>query len=192
MNYYYAHQRRVKDTNHAHEINCICADKEFDLNVFIHGERYNKEWNDDFRFYYDIKKDYKFFDYLNNDMSWFLVSEKLKNLIIEMNTEVEFFPVYICDINNSVEPKRYYAANIVTTVDALCLEISDYGIIEYRTLGPTPVVTKYGIYESKTEGKDLFKLVRPQEIPIFCSEKIKSAVEKNKITGFYFYPLRVK
>ncbi len=122
-------------------------------------------------------------DYLANDKGWFIVSEKLKGLMEDMDTEIQYLPVKIIEENRKTELRGYYIANIIRVVDALCLECSTYFTTHIPQIGDVHTVSKYGIYEKKTRGSDVFKLGMRQEIPIFVSEKFRDAMFAHQITG---------
>lgn len=74
---------------------CLSNDDE-DINGYelCIGKEY-KRWDGKFQFYYDQDQGSKETDYLVNDMSWFLISEKLKAILDEMNTTIQYLPVQI-------------------------------------------------------------------------------------------------
>lgn len=131
-------------------------------------------------------------DYLENDKGWFIVSEKLKGLMENMNTEIQYLPVKIMEENRKTELKGYYIANIIRVVDALCLECSTYFTTHIPQIGDIHTVSKYGIYEEKTQGADIFKLGMRQEIPIFVSEKFKDTISFHQITGIRLLEIKVR
>ena len=144
-----------------------------------------------FTFSFDIEEGEDASDYLPNDNGWFVVSKKLKELIENMNTEIQFLPVLITEKQKRKEIGEYFVANVLMLVDALCLEKSDYFETEIDQIGTIYTVSKFAIFEEKTNGADIFKLANRQEIPLFSSERFKQAVEKNNITGFCFREIRV-
>lgn len=141
------------------------------------------DWDDKFEFFYDEKEGYIWTDYLANDKGWFLVSDKLKGVLESLNTSIQFLAVRIIEREKNEVISRYYVANIIMVVDALCLEKSQYFTTEIEGIGTIYTVSKYGIYAEKTNGADVFKLSNRQQIPIFVSEKFKEMIEKNNITG---------
>lgn len=163
-----------------------------DLNTFKNGEYYNKSNEGKIIFFFDEKEGDSWTDYLANDKGWFIVSERLKFLIQEINSDIQFIDVGICDIRGINTNRKYYIANIIKVVDALCLEKSDYFETYVEGKGIIYCVSKYGIYEDKTEGADVFKLDNWQRIPIFVSEKFKVAVEMHKFTGMSFREIAVE
>ena len=150
------------------------------------------DWDDRFEFYYDKKEGDIWTDYLANDKGWFLVSDKLKELLESINTKIQFLSVRIVESGNDKILKQYYVANIIKVVDALCLEKSRYFTTEIEGMGTIYTVSKYGIYAERTEGADVFKLSKRQQIPIFVSEKFKALIEKNDITGISLAEIAVE
>lgn len=161
--------------------------KNYDIpqNTLIVGKRFD-DWDGNFEFFYDDGEGEEWTDLIANDKGWFVVSAKLKALLEKVNTEIQFFEVKVTDKNGCICGKKFYIANIIKVVDALCLEKSVYFSTEIEGLGTIYTVSKYGIYENKTEGADVFKLAQRQEIPIFVSDKFKQLVENEGITGIKF------
>lgn len=151
-------------------------------NTFQVGRMYYG-WDNKFNFYYDKQEGSIPTDYLANDKGWFVVSNKLKNLLENMNTEIQYLPIRITEKSSDEELIGYYIANIVRVVDALCLEKSKYFTTEIADIGTIYTVSKFGIYADKTEDSDIFKLANRQEIPIFVSENFMKAINSNSITG---------
>ena len=108
-----------------------------------------------------------------------------------MNSDIQFIEVGIYDIEGKNTEKKYYIANILKVVDALCLDKSDYFGTYIEGKGMVYSVSQYGIYEKKTEGADIFKLDNWQQVPIFVSETFKKTIEQNKCTGMSFLEIAV-
>ena len=165
-----------------------CA--KIELNTFSVGKYF--ENNDiNIEFYYDENEGTVWTDFLANDKGWFIVSEKLKSILQSINSEIQFIDIHIFNIDINVTVKKYYIANIVKVVDALCLSKSDYFETYIEGKGIIYTISKYAIYEDKTKGADVFKLDNWQQIPIFVSETFKSAVEANNCTGMSFQEIAV-
>lgn len=146
----------------------------------------------DFCFFYDPREGMALTDMPANDKGWFIISKKFKDAITSgMNSTIQYFGVNIKCNDVGIPAEEYYIANILSSVDALCLEASDYSVFQVPSLGrPVYSVRKYGIYSNKTNGLDIFKLSGDHVIGIFCSEKVKELCEQNKITGVAFVPIR--
>ena len=145
--------------------------------------KFFEDWNNNFEFFYNKDEGAVWTDYLANDKGWFLVSNRLKKLLETVNTDIQFLEVKIKEENNEEIFNRYYIANIIKVVDALCLDKSQYFETEIEKLGTIYTVSKYGIYADKTDGADVFKLSNRQQIPIFVSEIFKDMIKQQDITG---------
>ena len=171
------------DTERDNDIICHCQnDCGIQQNELIVGKVY-KKWSDKFEFFYVKEEGDIWTDYLANDKGWFLVSNKLKTILDTVETDIQFLQVNIKEKNSEKKKKKYYIANVIKTVDALCLKKSKYFKTEIEDIGTIYTVSKYGIYADRTEHADVFKLSNGQEIPIFVSEKFKKLIEQEKITG---------
>jgi len=153
------------------------------------GKVFN-DWSGEFTFAYDENEGHIATDYLANDKGWFVISEKLKKLLEKMNTEIQFFPVKVVE-KQGAEIQKYYVANILKVVDALCLDKSEYFETEISGLGTIYTVSKFAVYEEKVKTADVFKLANKQEIPIFVSERFKEMLEINDILGVSLKEIRV-
>ena len=121
-----------------------------------------------------------------------LISSKLKKILELVNTDIQFLATKIREKNSEDVVAKYYVANIIKVVDALCLDKSQYFETEIEGIGIIYTVSKYGIYAEKTEGADVFKLANRQQIPIFVSERFKSLIEEENITGISLIEINVE
>ena len=172
-----------------HDVIGHCDNDDIQQNDFIIAKKCMK-WENHFQFFYDKSEGYIRTDSLANDKGWLVVSERLKRLLERMNTEIQFLPVEVVDRDSNVK-YRYYIANILRLVDALCLEHSDYFETEILGLGTIYTVSKFAIYENRTQNSDIFKLMNRQEVPVFVSEKFKNIIVDNRMTGMSFTEIRV-
>jgi len=159
-------------------------------NIFNVGKVF-EGWDNKFWFYYDKQEGAFPTDYLANDKGWFVVSSKLKKLLENMNTEIQFLPIQIKERTHNEELVGYYITNITRVVDALCLNKSKYFETNIPGIGIIYTVSKYVIFAEKTEGSDIFKLSNRQEIPIFVSERFMKKIESDNITGIYLNEISV-
>lgn len=182
MKYY----KLLMDMTGKNDIVCHYRDnfgmQEFDLCI---GQKFY-DWKDDFSFYYDQEEGNRATDFLANDMSWFVVSEKLKTVLDALNTKIQYFKVKITEKSTEQPLENYYVANIISLVNALCIENSTYFKTQINGIGTVYSISKYAIYEDKANGFDIFKLTGHQEIPIFVSEKFRIMILDQKITGMEF------
>lgn len=180
------------DMNRENDIICHYEnDYGIQQNVLNSG-KYFEEWDNKFEFFYRSEEGDIWTDYLANDKGWFLVSDKLKKILEKLNTSIQFLSTNVKEIGNEKINRKYYIANIVKVVDALCLDKSQYFETKIEGLGTIYTVSKYGIYAKKTEGADVFKLANRQQIPIFVSEKFKKIIEEENITGISFKEINVE
>ncbi len=128
----------------------------------------------------------EFTDYLANNVGWFIVSKKFKNLIEKIDEETQFLPVNVVDIKSEkrLGNNEYFVANVLGVIDALNLENSNYSVMD---LDGEKVysVRKYAVSTNKIKYKNVFKL-KGDEIPLFVSERFKQLVEESGITGCEF------
>ena len=130
-------------------------------------------------------------DYLANDMTWLVVSQKLKDILDELNTKIQYFKVKIQDEKGKKLNGNYYVANIINLVDSLCLHESDYFETDIEGIGTIYTISKFAIYGNKVGENDVFKLLNRQEIPIFVSVRLKKIVEERQITGMEFLEVKI-
>jgi len=156
-----------------------------DSNIFQRGEIYT-DLNARFEFYYDVKEGSRFTDYLANDNGWLLVSERLRDALMKLNTDIQFFPALIKEKKENGASALYFIANVIRVVDAICLEHSNYFETDLPGIGTIPTISKYAIYHEKTHNSDMFKLKKWQNTPIFVSERFYQIVEIEKLTGMDF------
>lgn len=150
-----------------------------------------KNWNENITFYFNLHDGNRFTDYLANNLGWFIVSKKFKNLINKIEDEgVQFLPVNVVDIESKtrLEDDEYFVANVLEVVDALNLENSDYSLMD---LDGEKIysVRKYAVTKEKINDKNIFKL-KGDEIPLFVSETFKQLVEESDITGCKFLEIK--
>lgn len=180
----------LMDTSGENDIVCHYRDnygiQEYEL---CEGKKFNN-WNENFQFYFNSSEGSIATDYLANDMSWFVVSQKLKDILDELNTKVQYFEVKIQEETDEQLIEDYYVANITNLVDSLCLDESDYFETDIEGIGTIYTISKFAVYESKVGENDIFKLPNRQEMPIFVSERFKKIVEERQITGMEFLEVK--
>lgn len=145
-----------------------------------------ENWSDNITFYFTLHDGNRFTDYLANNLGWFIVSKKFKDLIKKIEEDIQFLPVKIVDFESKyqIENDEYFVTNVLGIVDALNLEDSDYRIMD---LDGEKIysVRKYAVSQDKINNKNLFKL-KGDEIPLFVSETFKRLVKESNITGCEF------
>lgn len=108
-----------------------------------------------------------------------------KNLVVGM----QFLPVNIVNKLDSDEKWDYFAVNVHNVVDALHLDGSDYSVLN---VGDEKIYTirKYALRRESIKNQHIFRLLG-YEISIFTSEKMKSIIDNNFITGCDFLEVKV-
>jgi len=129
-------------------------------------------------------------DYLGNNLAWFLVSERLKTLLLEFNIfNTQFIPIKNDDSNKNIG----YLVNIIDKVNAMDISKSLIKKVTYHKDGKEEThnsVIKYALQEKEIGDRDLFSL-DGYNIPIFISERLKNGMEKSKITGCDYQKIHV-
>jgi hypothetical protein len=148
------------------------------------------DWNVDIKVNYDNGNKRVITDYVPNDLSWFIVTDKLKSIIESMkNNKVQYLPIRARSKDES-EVLDLYLVNICNIVDALDLENSKYSVHEIDENEKMISVQKYAIKGSMIKDIDIFRL-KDHNMSIFISEKLKKAMEKNGITGCDYLEVKV-
>ena len=137
-----------------------------------------------------IKENTIISDYISNNLAWFMVTEKFKNLLQDFNIgETQFIPVIKLDSKEIIG----YIVNVISVLDALDLDNSMHTKIKYDDNGEEKYyisIIKYALKEDKLENRDLVCL-KDKFHSIFISEKLKKAMIKAKITGCDYTKVKV-
>jgi len=155
------------------------------------------DWNTDIIATYEYKEAHGVEDYVFNILTWPIVTERLKRLLIEMALPgLRFHPMTLVCTNKQGQDITAYHLNIMTILDgALDRSRSDY--FNYSALDefsePYIGVITYCLKSGLIDGHDIFKLSDRDggTFPIFVSERFKTLVEKNGITGCGFIQVEV-
>lgn len=130
---------------------------------------------------------YREIDYLCNDLSWFIVSEKTKIIFERIQKDgLQIIPIVITNMNNI--NNKYFLVNILNLEDVTDLENCLYNEIELNDNEKIISIMKYSIFEDKVNN-DIFRLL-DHSYAIFVSEKLKNAIEKEELVGFDFLELK--
>ncbi|MFD1736712.1 imm11 family protein [Bacillus salitolerans] len=110
---------------------CFCNDsKGFEQYHLIEG-KFIKHWNEGLTFYFYTDDGSEQTDYLANNLGWFLVSDKLKSLLTEIDkSDIQYLPVRVVNIKDNSIIKGYSVANALSVLGVLNLEHSDNSVIE--------------------------------------------------------------
>lgn len=149
-----------------------------------------KLWNEQFSFYYDPSEGSVPTDYLINDLSWFVVSPRLR-AILEATApqDVQFLPVRILNTQDSSEISGFSVANIITVVDALDLDNSIYSFYELDG-EKILAVRKHALSLHGIKGASIFRL-RDDIVPIFVSEEVVNVISRHGLTGCSFLEVKL-
>lgn len=148
-------------------------------------------WAPAFTFVYNAALGECATDYLNNSLGWLVVSQKARQLIEELESQVEYFPVQVVEQATGAPLEGYFVANLLRKQDALCLEESDYTVVQHEVFGSYNAVKKYALRAGALDGADIFKLSEHHEIPVFVTERFKKQMEDNRVTGMAYYPVKM-
>jgi hypothetical protein len=185
MRYY----KLLLDDSNQNDIVCYCKDSYGFEQYHLKEGKWIKNWNENLTFFFNPSEGSRETDYLANDLGWFLVSSKLKNLLQELaNNEIQFLPVTVVNSENNGLLEGYSVANVLSVLDVLNFDFSDYSVIE---LDDEKVysIKKYAINQNNVTEFHIFK-IEGAEIPIFVSEVFKDMVSKNRFTGCDFLEVK--
>jgi len=139
---------------------------------------------------YEPSKGYEPTDYMDNDIDWFVVSSKFKNVMEKMGgTDIQYLPVMFKNNENSSILDDYFVANICSSIEALDFDKSDYRYLESKGRKLLSV-SRYVLKGDFIKGYNILRL-KESNIPIFVSEKFKDTVESNNLTGCEFMEVAV-
>lgn len=141
-----------------------------------------EKWNEAVTFYYSEQG--RVSDYLNNVLDWPIVSSRIKAVFEKLQVQGgQWLPVKIKKKNSHEELNGYFVLNVCNFIDALDMEKSNYfkedPLPEELTVG-YPV-----LQEEKLQGVDIFRVKRCK-YGIYISQRLKKALQKEKLTGMDF------
>lgn len=135
------------------------------------------------------ENNYSKYDYLANNLSWLVVSCRIKDILIKCNIGTyEFIPI----VNRKDEEVIGYLVHCMNILDALDEKKSICTRKKYVNNGreyELLSVMKYAVDASKIEDIDMFKLV-DSDIPIFISQRLKDMLIKYEAKGFDFMKIK--
>ena len=155
----------------------------------LKGEKI-ENWDEDVIFQYSNDEGIIFTDYLASNNRWLVVSEKFRRLIGEIESDsIQYLDIKIKNSRTDKINDTYKVANVITILDALDLENSQYDVFE---LDDKKILSieKYALRKNMIENKNIFRL-KDDTIPIFVSERFKNIVEENSLIGFQFLEVKV-
>ena len=132
---------------------------------------------------------YSQYDYLANNLSWLVVSSRIKDILIKCNIGMcEFIPV----LNSKNEEVIGYLIHCMNILDAFDEKKSICTRKKYVNNGKEYEilsVIKYAVNASKIGDIDMFKLI-DSDIPIFASQKLKDMLMEHEAKGFDFMKIK--
>ena len=128
-------------------------------------------------------------DYVPNNLSWLIFSDKAISIIETLETELEYFHVSILSESGNVQTQAN-VVNILTSISAMNWEKSDY-VPWDDDPKDIKVIRKLVMNHSTIVNKaDMFRLGESKNF-IIVSEKFKQEVEKSELLGFGFWEIDV-
>jgi len=128
-------------------------------------------------------------DYLWTTLRGLTISAKFKEVLDKSGVDnVDYYPVRIVNQVTKQVRKDYYEANIIGLISCLDREKSE---IEASPVNPRMIrgIPKMVLDEKRITGELLFRLQEVKGI-IIAHERVKKAVEKAKLTGVVFPPIK--
>jgi hypothetical protein len=184
------------DDENSKENEMVCyADDNFEekykVNQYdINEGKFITNWDNKFTFYYDCNEGTVTNDYLANNLGWFLISPKFKDILLKQNVKnVQYLPVIIKEKNNGCIIESFHVVNITTLTDALDLDNSKYtertiDNIKFKSIIKCALKSKY------IEGLDLLR-IKDNKFSTYISERIKKEINRNKLTGMDLLEVKV-
>ncbi|WP_026506598.1 imm11 family protein [Butyrivibrio sp. MC2013] len=129
-------------------------------------------------------------DFINNKRDWFIISSRCYHVLKqELYTGVQFLPIVIRNGKDGSNTMGYIVNILHVLEGAINFEKSGYGVLKD---GDKKIyaIWKYVLNENIIQNYDLFRL-KEHSVAMFCSEKIKSIIEQEKLTGFSFKKIDV-
>ena len=179
MRYY----KILLDNIDENDIVCFCEDSKGFEQYHLEEGVFINNWDKNLTFNFNPDEGSYLKDYLANDLGWFLVSSKLKNILKQFDKdEIQYLPVKIVNSKDNSQIEGYSVANILNVIDVLNLEHSDYSVIEIDD-EKIYSIKKYAINKNALSNNHIFK-IKGFEIPRFVSETLKISMKVQEITGY--------
>lgn len=171
------------DYSGENDILCFCEDSKGFEGYHLEEGVFINNWDENLTFIFNPDEGNYLTDYLANDLGWFLVSSKLKSILKQFDKdEIQYLPVKIVNSKDNSQIEGYTVANILSVIDVLNLEHSDYSVIEVDDEKIYSII-KYAINKKGLSNYHIFK-IKGYEIPRFVSETLKVSMKKQGITGY--------
>ena len=138
-------------------------------------------------------KNYLNYEHLWNNMLWSIVSERVKDILNEINIgECEFIPVYDVNDNENLVGYLLHCMNFVNAFDKINSEYSTSYYFHKWKINKSVIVCKYALLEKRIKDFDIFKLEKYGLSIIFVSERFKNLMEKYNVKGFAYTEVKVR
>lgn len=149
--------------------------------------KYIDNWNIDITLVCDNKKEHIVPDWMSNDNGWLVVSQRFVDVVKNFeNGAIQYLPIKIDAVQPQMKEEKYFVANVIKVIDAIDYENSDcFNMPRYRA------VVRYALKKEQIKGNHIF--IAKEDIlsdSIFVSEELKKAIQKAKLLGFHFTPVK--
>ena len=147
------------------------------------------ESNKRFPFQYRLSPQMSLDDYIADDLGVPLFSEQVRNIINELMTGEEGIEWYEVPVVQSRNQYRYFAPKFTRTLDILNEDSSLYGMnksILIKAVLSTEKIKEYSIVPIVGSSEAFFFPTR-----IAISDRVKKALEKARVSGISFSPIKV-
>jgi hypothetical protein len=128
-------------------------------------------------------------DYQPNSLAWPIMSERLKSVIESNLTGNENIDWITCKIKSDKEERQYYIPRFNKMLDVLDMQktlfVKDMDFV-IRPVFAVSKISTYSIFH-KPATHDLWKITSG----LYVNEKIKKAIQKEKLTGLIFEKVSV-
>lgn len=160
----------------------------FDLRSFWKGKRI-ENWNGNIELYYE-EGDVSL-DYIPNNLSWLICSEKVVKVLNNIGADYEFFSVPIYKESNKNENVSANVINVLVVVSVMNWNKSDY-ISWDDDPKAIKAIRNLVIYRSNIpKDINIFRLAESRNF-IIVSEKFKNEIERESLKGFGFWKLDIE
>jgi len=166
-----------------------CVEEDFENKYSIHKYSIYKgrkieNWDGELTFYFDPSEGDKPTDYLANDLGWPIVSDKIKQILVDLEVKnIQFLEVKIKNKQTMEQINGFSVVNVTKLIKGLCPEKS---LLSKTSFGGVikPVLKREAVIN--------YALFRLEEAPygLFVSEVVKREMENQNVTGCYFYEVR--
>lgn len=166
----------------------FCNTNEIKDRYIVKDGKLIDNWDKKIKFYFKSNNKDIITDYMDNIITWPIISEKCKNILCKFKIDgIQYLSVDIEDENHKCDLQNYYIMNIFNLIEAINLEKSNYVQYDIRDF---KLFLFYTLDRKKIQEYDIF---RPKEkkMDIVVSEKVKKIIEDNELTGFSFDEIKV-